>query len=232
MLSNSEIKKIRSLREKKFRDELGLFAVEGEKMVREALESGFDVQAVYRRDEIGVQTMEKISQFSTPSPVLAVVRIPAMTAGSDRGGLCLALDSVRDPGNMGTILRLSDWFGIDTVYMSADSVEIFNPKVIQSSMGSVFRAHALIADIPELCKSFQARGRRVYGTFINGEDIYTQTLDSKGLIIMGNESSGVSAEVSALVGERLTIPRWPGSGAESLNVATATAIVLSEFRRR
>lgn len=232
MLSNTEIKKIRSLREKKFRDEYGLFVVEGEKMVGEALASGFDVRAVYRRDEIGERTMEKISQLSSPSPVLAVVSIPSMVSGHDSGGLCLALDSVRDPGNLGTILRLSDWFGVDTVYMSPDTVEMFNPKVIQSSMGSVFRVHAVIAEIAEVCKRFNEQGRPVYGTFIDGVDVYLQHLDSKGLIIMGNESVGISASVASTVSAKLMIPRWPGSGAESLNVATATAVVLSEFRRR
>ena len=131
MLTNAEIKQIRSLREKKFRDALGLFVVEGEKMVREALESSFEVVRVCRVEEEGEKAMEKMSQFSTPSPVLAVVRKPALEwAGTDiPDGLSLALDSVRDPGNMGTIIRTADWFGVGMVFASLDSVDIFNPNM-------------------------------------------------------------------------------------------------------
>ena len=130
-LSNNEIRQIRSLREKKFRDESGLFLVEGEKMVSEALSSGLDVVRVVRRSDVGEKIMERISSQTSPSPVLAVVRKPA-PAVHGASGLCLALDSVRDPGNMGTILRLADWFGIDCVFASPDSVELYNPKVVQA----------------------------------------------------------------------------------------------------
>ena len=137
MITNAEIKDIRSLREKKFRDEYGLFVVEGEKMVQEALMSGFEVVRVWRKDEIGENAMSRISQFSTPSPVLAVVSKPQPAGLVLDRGLYLALDSVRDPGNMGTIIRLAEWFGISTIFASADCVEIWNPKVIQASMGSI-----------------------------------------------------------------------------------------------
>ena len=135
MLTIAEIKRIKSLKDKKFRDEYGQFVVEGEKMVREAQDSGFHVSAVYRESEIGAETMSRISQLSTPSPVLAVVDKPKPRSLSLERGLCLGLDSVRDPGNMGTILRLADWFGISTLFASLDCVEIFNPKVVQASMG-------------------------------------------------------------------------------------------------
>ena len=232
MITNAQIKQIRSLREKKFRDELGLFVVEGEKMVAEAQNSRFDVVSVWRRDEIGDEAMSRISQFTSPPPVLAVVRKPAPQPVKTVRGLCLALDGVRDPGNMGTIIRLSDWFGISAVYVSGGCVEVFNPKVIQASMGSIFRVDIISADIPGICARFRSEGMQVFGTFLDGSDIYRQDLPQEGLIIMGNESEGISPETAAQVSSRLYIPPFGNSGAESLNVATAAAITLSEFRRR
>ena len=233
MLTNAEIKRVRSLREKKFRDEFGQFVVEGEKMVEEALTSGFRVNAVYRMDEVGAEAMERMSQLSSPSPVLAVVEKPAPRGLVLERGLYLGLDSVRDPGNMGTILRLADWFGVSTVFASPDSVEIFNPKVVQASMGSVFRVHAVYSDLPDICRRFRAADMPVYGTFLDGDDIYSLGLSSEGLVIMGNEANGISAEVAKFVSSRLFIPSSAkGRTAESLNVAAATAITLSEFRRR
>ena len=232
-ITQAEIKQIRSLREKKFRDEYGLFVVEGEKMVREALDSAFEVVRVWRRDEIGEAAMARISQLSTPSPVLAVVARPPQAAMPDpEPGLCLALDGIRDPGNLGTILRTADWFGVQTVYLSADCVEPYNPKVIQSSMGSIFRVRTATADLPELARRFREAGRPVYGTFLDGTDLYRRELSPEGLVVMGNEAAGIRPEVAAQVDARLLIPSFGRSGAESLNVAVATAVTLSEFRRR
>ena len=232
MLTNAEIKSIRSLREKKFRDAEGLFVVEGEKMVAEAMASSFKVVRVLRSEDIGASAMERISLCATPSPVLAVVRMP-LESVPDRipGGLVLALDSVRDPGNFGTILRIADWFGVKHVYASPDSVETFNPKTVQASMGSVFRVRVSRCDIAALCEEFRAAGRRVYGTVLDGENIYSAQLASDGLVVMGNESNGISAEVIRRLDSRLRIPSF-GGGAESLNVAVASAVTLSEFRRR
>ncbi|MBR5043292.1 MAG: RNA methyltransferase [Bacteroidales bacterium] len=233
MLTNAEIKRIKSLKDKKFRDEYGQFVVEGEKLVGEALESAFHVAAVYRQSEIGQETMSRISQLSSPSPVLAVVDKPEPCSVALGRGLYLGLDSIRDPGNMGTILRLADWFGINTIFASIDSVEIFNPKVVQASMGSIFRVRTLYCDLPEICRRFRHADMPVYGTFLDGEDLYGINPSGEGLIVMGNESEGISTEVSAVVSSRLLIPSFAaGRGPESLNVATATAIVLSEFRRR
>ena len=231
-LTQSEIKRIRSLREKKFRDATGLFVVEGEKMVQEALRSGFRVEGVWRREEIGEAVMARISQLSSPSPVLAVVARPEVAEPALERGLCLALDGVRDPGNLGTIIRTADWFGVRTVYVSADCAETFNPKVIQASMGSIFRVRAAEAGLPELCRRFREAGMPVYGTFLDGRDLYAEPLGTEGLVVMGNEASGIRPEVAAQVDRRLLIPAAPGSGAESLNVAAATAVILSEFRRR
>ena len=228
MLTKAEIKRLKSLGEKKYRDQYGQFLVEGEKMVGEALASGFNVLEVYREDP---ETMSRISALSTAPPVAALVQKPQPRPLSLERGLYLALDSVRDPGNMGTLLRLADWFGISTVFASQDCVEIFNPKVVQSSMGSIFRVNAVYCDLPEICHRFRAMDIPVYGTFMNGENIYTQNLAAEGLIIMGNESNGISPEVASCVSTRLNIPSF-GGGAESLNVATAAAVVLSEFRRR
>ncbi len=231
-MTNADIKYVRSLREKKFRDEYGLFTVEGEKMVKEAVDSSFDVVDIYRKEDIGEDAMARISSFSTPSPVLAVVRQKHWEKPSLDSGLFLALDSVRDPGNMGTIIRLADWFGIEAVFASEDSVELYNPKVIQSTMGAIFRKKVIFCSIPDLCDEFRGLGREVYGTFLDGENIYTRHLDKEGLVIMGNESNGISDEVRARVSGKLLIPSFAkGPTAESLNVAVATAITLSEFRR-
>ena len=231
-ITQAEIKQIRSLSEKKFRDATGLFVVEGEKLVREALDSGFKVVRVLRREEIGDAAMARISQLSSPSPVLAVVARPEPAADGPVGGLCLALDGIRDPGNLGTILRIADWFGVETVYLSADCVEPFNPKVIQASMGSIFRVHFETVDLPALARRFREAGMPVYGTFLDGKDLYRETLRPEGLVVMGNEANGIRPAVAAEVDARLTIPAFGKSGAESLNVAAATAVTLSEIRRR
>ena len=201
-------------------------------MVQEALSSGFKVVSVWRREEIGEAVMARISQFATPSPVLAVVARPAAAEPIPGEGLYLGLDGVRDPGNLGTILRLADWFGVEAVFVSEDCVEEFNPKTIQSSMGSIFRVQVVKTGLVALCRRFRDAGKPVYGTFLDGRDIYREPLSSGGLVLMGNESSGIRPEVAAEVDSRLRIPSFGRSGAESLNVAAATAVTLSEFRRR
>lgn len=251
-ISNNEIKKIRSLSSKKFRDGYGLFTVEGEKMVSEAVSSSFSVEKVYRRDEIGEDAMARISQLSSPSPVLAVVRKPegitldtedslktALSNGGSRSsGLYLALDTIRDPGNLGTILRIADWFGIDAVFASRDTVDVFNPKVVQSTMGAIFRVRFHYTDIPLLARTVLDAGGKVYGTFLDGRDIYSRELDcgkeAPAVIVIGNESEGISPAVAALVSDRLYIPPYPADdpGSESLNAAVATAVTVAEFRRR
>lgn len=247
MLSANEIKRIRSLSEKKFRDSYGLFVVEGEKMVDEALKSGFTVEKVYRREDIGEASMARISSMSSPSPVLAVVRKPQGINVEDstglknclgRSGLFLALDTIRDPGNLGTILRIADWFGIDAVFASPDTVELFNPKVVQATMGAIFRVEFHYSDIPSLCSAARELGGNVYGTFLDGKNIYSESLNtgssSPSVIIIGNESNGISDKVASAVDGRLRIPSFPenGTGSESLNAAVATAITVAEFRRR
>ena len=246
-ISNNEIKRIRSLQQKKFRDESGLFVVEGEKMVAEALASAFSVEEVYKRDEIGEEAMKRISSLSTPSPVLALVRKPSDIAPESLGyfdsmlsepGFYIGLDSIRDPGNLGTIIRIADWFGVDAVFASHDTVDIFNPKTVQATMGAIFRVKFHYVSMPGISDMILSHGGKVYGTFLDGENIYKRKLDTGAdcpvMVVTGNESEGISDEVGSLVSDRLFIPPLPADvrGSESLNAAVATAITVAEFRRR
>lgn len=246
-ISNNDIKRLRSLQQKKFRDASGLFVVEGDKMVEEAVNSPYTVEEVYRKDEIGADAMSRISSLSSPSPSLAVVRKPEDSVIDDpgllqpllaEGGLYLALDTIRDPGNLGTILRIADWFGVDAVFATKDTVDVFNPKVVQATMGAIFRVRLHYVDLPELSKMVLAQGGKIFGTFLNGRNIYDRELDngekSPSVIVIGNEANGISHEISELVTDRLYIPPYPqdSPGSESLNAAIATAITVAEFRRR
>ncbi len=241
--SKADIRLIRSLGQKKFREELGLFVVEGEKMVGEALtQKRFLVEAVYRLSDVGEEVMERMSHLSSPSPALAVLRIPQeeiqdnAPAPALPSGLCLGLDSVRDPGNAGTILRLADWFGIGTVYLSPDCVDLYNPKTVQATMGSIFRQRAVTCDLHALVRGCTAAGIPVYATALDGEDIRSAALDTtRALILMGSERDGLSPALMAAATRRLHIPSFasnPDGAAESLNVAIATAVTCYEFRRR
>ena len=239
--SKADIRLIRSLGQKKFRQEHGLFVVEGEKMVGEALtQKRFSVEAVYRTSDIGEETMGRMSHLSSPSPALAVLRIPTDgipdRASALPSGLCLGLDSVRDPGNVGTILRLADWFGIGTVYLSPDCVDLYNPKTVQATMGSIFRQRAVTCDLHALVRGCTAAGIPVYATALDGDDIRSAALDTfRALILMGSERDGLSPALMAAATRRLHIPSFasnPDGVAESLNVAIATAVTCYEFRRR
>lgn len=253
-MTNSEIRYVRSLKDKKSRAQAGEFVVESEKLVLEAIASGFEVKLIcYCGDNVDEKissrpeaqavdhkTMERISLLSSPSPALAVVGMPVASSekeiahlASDPGALCLALDGVRDPGNLGTIVRIADWFGIDAVLASHDTVELYNPKTIQSTMGSIFRKKVIYCDLAEAAEAFSAAGAAVCGTFLDGENIYSQKLERHALIVMGSESSGIRDYLAGHVSRRLFIPPYPvgGSGCESLNVSAATAVVCSEFRR-
>lgn len=239
MISKAEIKRIQSLRLKKYRDQSGLFVVEGEKMVQEALSSGFEVENVYRLEDIGGEAMSRITLLSSPSPALAVVRkkeAPSKREIDDlvrSHPLCLALDSVRDPGNLGTIIRIADWFGIDAIFASHDTVELYNPKTVQATMGAIFRKKVIYCELPPLANKFTDLGMPVYGTFLDGADIYGEELTPEGLIVMGSESNGIGPEMAKKVSKRLFIPPYPrdAAGSESLNVAIATAVTCALFRR-
>lgn len=238
MLSKNEIKEIRALGQKKFRDERRLFTVEGEKLVEEALHSGFEVVGLYRTADIGEDAMARISQLTHPSPALAVLRQrdpEPFSIGPDE--LALALDGIRDPGNLGTIIRIADWFGIHHILASEDTVECYNPKVVQATMGAIFRVHIHYVDLPVFLQGPSGQGDDtipVYGTFLDGDDIYSAPLTRGGIIVMGSESDGISDEVASAVSRRLFIPPFPPDSrtSESLNVAVATAVTCAEFRRR
>ena len=238
MISAREIKELKALALKKNRDERGLFVVEGEKLVAEAQRSGFEVVSIYRRDEIGEDAMKRISLLSTPSPVLAVVRQRPPQRLPLGPGLYLALDAIRDPGNLGTILRIADWFGIRDVIASPDTVEVYNPKVVQATMGAIFRVAVHYTDLPAYAHEVLAKGGKVYGTFLDGQNLYQRPLETgesaPAVIVIGNEANGISPAMAALVSDRLYIPPYPGDGptSESLNAAVATAVTVAEFRRR
>lgn len=240
MLSKNQIKLIQSLQQKKQRLAHQLFFAEGIKVIQELLLSNFELIHLYttqndfqevpiaKKIVIDENDLKKISALSTPNTCLAVFKIPVEKKISE-SGLILALDAIRDPGNLGTIVRLCDWFGIDQIICSKETVDIYNPKVVQATMGSIARVNVHYIDL----ESFIIQTNLpVFGTFMDGNNIYKSNLPQKGIIIMGNEANGISPEIEKLVENRLSIPRFGSlQKTESLNVATATAIVLSEFRR-
>lgn len=239
-MTRNEILALRNLHSAEGRRETGLFIAEGEKLVGELLCSGLRVEGVYQTEElfdagtiISVREMERISCLKTPGKVLAVARMPRHDLGNVDPGkeLVLAIDCIQNPGNLGTIVRLADWFGIGNVVCSQDTVDVFNPKVVQSTMGALLRVAVHYTALPAW---LSAQRCPVYGTFLEGRNIYSESLSRNGVVVMGNEGRGVSRECAASVTDKLFIPPFPRSrhGSESLNVAVATAIVCSEFRRR
>lgn len=249
MLTKNCIKRVNSLRVKKFRNELGLFVAEGERLVHEIMGSSLDVVEIYhttnwsegrakpnaRLFEVTDGEMRSISGLESPPAVIALVRIPEYRATSKEldADLCLALDDVQDPGNLGTIIRLADWFGIERIICSQGTVDAFSPKVVQASMGAIARVKIIYCDLASELGKLNAQ-LPVYGTFMEGENIYNTTLTNRGIIVMGNEGNGIGSTVEKRVTHRLHIPNFAVNRAsvESLNVAMATAVVLSEFRRR
>lgn len=243
-MTRSEIRFIRSLADKQARTAAGLFVAEGSKLIGEILASGWEVESLYStRDSFGGRAvmvspaeMERISMLKTPNDSLATVRIPVFKTPrtADASRLALALDGVRNPGNMGTIIRLADWFGIEDVYCSEDSADCFNPKVVQATMGAILRVRVHYLDLEALLALSAAASTPVYGTVLDGENIYSAPLTAGGIIVMGNEGKGISPACAAHLTHRLLIPPYPASrhGSESLNVAMAAAVVCAEFRRR
>lgn len=232
--SKADIKLIRSLDKKRARESTGLFVVEGEKLYGELLKSGLVIHKVFSKEEISEEMMSKISHLSTPSPILAIVKKPPVKNPTKLlvDKLYLALDSIKDPGNMGTIIRLAEWFGVETIFCSLECVDIYNPKVVQSAMGSLFRMEIQYIDLKEVIQQFKPN-IPVYGTFLNGENIYNETLPQGALVVLGSESFGISKELSQMVDKRVHIPSFcsEAKGVESLNVAIAAAVICSEFRR-
>lgn len=237
MLTKSHIKLITSLNQKKFRQQHQLFVVEGIKGIQEFLNSNFELYQLFSTDAIfntemitvSEQELQKISSLKTPNTALAIFKIPKQNDALP-SGLIIALDDVRDPGNLGTIIRLCDWFGIANLICSKATVDCYNPKVVQATMGSLTRVDIQYVDLEAYIK---IANLPVFGTFMDGDSIYTEELPTKGIIVMGNEANGISKGIEGLVTKKLSIPRFGALKAtESLNVATATAIVLSEFKRK
>ena len=248
MISKNTIKLVRSLELKKNRKREGLFVAEGPKVVGDLMRHGLrPVRLMATREWQGAdgrlaveeatdEELRRLSFLQHPQQVVGLFPMPdedrkpdTARAGSE---LCLALDGVQDPGNVGTILRIADWFGIRTVYCSPDTADIYNPKVVQATMGSIARVDVFYTDLVSLLSGLPS-AVPVYGTLLDGEDFYDKPLTATGIIVMGNEGKGISEPVRRYVGQKLFIPRFSATeGAESLNVAIATAVVCSEFRRR
>lgn len=251
MISKNTIKFINSLRIKKFRNQEGLFIAEGERLVDELVNSSLELRAIYHTanwippivkgdseiSQISDEEMKKISGLSAPSAVLSLVKIPEFNISEIdiKNSLTLALDSIQDPGNLGTIIRLADWFGIDTIICTNETVDAFAPKVIQSCMGSISRVKVIYCNLESTLKDLKAKYKLpVYGTFMEGYNIYKTDLSAKGVIVMGNEGNGISKNIEQIVSQKIHIPTFAEDrgAVESLNVAMATAIVFSEFKRK
>ena len=245
MLSKSQISLLKSLQHKKDRLRLGLFLVEGYKSVIEFINSQYQIEAIYHTasfnpkvlklsrkinlSEISVTDIEKISCLKTPQQISALVKIPVWPAISNvqcKGKFSLVLDGLQDPGNMGTIIRTADWFGITDIICSEDTVDAYNPKVIQASMGSLSRINVHYANLTTFLSQTKLP---VFGALLSGESIYTTNFGPEGLIVLGNEGNGVRPEIEKLIGKPVTIPRR--GNAESLNVAIAAALFCAEINR-
>lgn len=240
MVSKNQIKLITSLQQKKFRKEHKLFFAEGKKVIQELIHSDFSLEYLFSTSgafpgvdpkkvfAISESELKKISALTTANDCLAVFR-QSEPKNINKSGLIVALDAIRDPGNLGTIIRLCDWFGIAQLVCSEETADIYNPKVVQATMGSIARVNVSYVNLEKFIKETTSP---VFGTFMDGENIYKSELPKEGIIIMGNEANGISPEIEKTVKNRLTIPRFGDlQQTESLNVATATAIILSEFKR-
>jgi len=246
MLSKSQINLLKSLQQKKFRREHGLFIVEGHKSITEFINSAYLVDVIYYSPsfdskvlklsqkinfcEISVTELEKVSSLKTPQDALAIVKIPEWPVLQNeqlKGKFSLVLDGIQDPGNMGTIIRIADWFGIDNIICSEDTVDAYNPKVVQACMGSLARVKVHYTLLTELLPEIKLP---VFGALLDGENIYSTDFGKEGLIVMGNEGNGLRPDVQKLVSKAVTIPRI--GKAESLNVAIATALFCSEITKK
>ena len=241
MISKNKIKFVKSLQKKKFRLESKCFVVESSKNVNEILNSNYKVQQIYAtknwiekhniRDDVSINQvnqneLQRISSLKTASDVLAVVHIPTKENYFDFSGINIVLDDVKDPGNLGTIIRICDWFGVKNIYCSKETVDVYNPKVIQSTMGSISRVNVIYTDIKKMIQEIDLNVK-VYGAVMDGDDISQIKVNKNSLIVFGNESNGISKEIKDVISERITINKI--GEAESLNVASSAAIILNKF---
>ncbi|WP_396199189.1 TrmH family RNA methyltransferase [Flavobacterium sp.] len=239
MVSKNQIKLINSLQQKKYRKLHNLFIAEGKKVIQELLDAQFSLAYLFVTKSdlfdtnptatlISDSELKKISALTTANDCLAVFEIKETTF-KPTSDLELALDDIKDPGNMGTIIRLCDWFGISKIVCTEETVDIYNPKVVQATMGSLARVQV---EYTNLVAYLKATDLEIFGTFMDGKNIYKSNLPSNGILVMGNEANGISSEIENLITQKISIPRFGNlQQTESLNVATATAIFLSEFKR-
>lgn len=238
MLSKSQIKTITSLKQKKYRLQQGLFVAEGVKTINELLASQFSLQQLYTTNSFKIDAnletvvseneLKKISFLKTPNTALAIFKIPEPKA-INTNQLLVALDNVRDPGNLGTIIRLCDWFGIRDLVCNIETVDCYNPKVVQATMGSITRVNVSYLNLTDFLKTTHMP---IFGAFMEGDNIYKSQLPNKGILVLGNEANGISREIEQVITTKISIPRFGQlQSTESLNVATAAAILLSEFHR-
>ncbi|RPD96723.1 RNA methyltransferase [Aureibaculum marinum] len=240
MLSKNEHKLITSLRQKKYRIQHQLFVAEGIKVVNEFLNSNLLLEKLfcvedyyqsiskYKPKIISEKELLKLSNLSTPNKVIGIFKIPKVSITKPTG-LIVALDVVNDPGNLGTIIRLCDWFGVTQLVCSKDTVDCYNSKVVQATMGSLARIPIVYTDLKEYLKNSNLP---IYGAVMDGKNAHSSTLKKEAILVMGNESNGISSEIEKLISHKITIPKFSKTNTpESLNVATATAILLNEFKR-
>lgn len=240
MLSNNQIKLINQLKQKKIRQQYNLFIAEGVKTVNEFLKSKFTVKILFATDDyinlydekniqiVSQVELKKVSNYKSPNQIVGIFEIPEHEERKDNG-LTLVLDDINDPGNLGTIIRLCDWFGVDRLVCSKNTVDCYNSKTVQASMGSLSRIHIIYTDIDIFLKNDK---RPIYGAFLKGKNIYRSELKSNAILVMGNEANGISQSVEKYISHKITIPHFGNDQqTESLNAAMATAILLSEFKR-
>lgn len=254
MISKNRAKFIISLQKKKIRDEERLFVIEGDKIVREFLASGARIQSLIAKPEfissipdevlgkvpetedVSYDELKAISTLKTPHNALAIIQMPDRELNTDEvyQELCVALDFVQDPGNLGTIIRAAGWFGIKNIICSSDCVDVYNPKVIQASMGALLHVNIFYSDLKKFLKASEMDNISVFGTLLEGESIYSHKLANKGIILLGNESKGISPELFPFITEKIMIPKYSKEryGIDSLNVGMAASVVFSEFARR
>jgi len=248
LLSKNKIKYINSLKIKKFRKKEKFFIVEGIKLINEILNSSFSVESLFsinfekidvkkielsRLKKIQEKDLKKITSLKNHQKALAIVKIPEFNINENeiKNNLSLIIDNVQDAGNFGTIIRIADWFGIKNIICSENTVDLYNPKVIQATMGSITRVKIFYENLELFLKNFFSKDFNIYGTFLDGKNIYKKKLDKKGFIIIGNEGKGISKELYKFITKKISIPSFSDKKVESLNVSVATAIICSEFFR-
>jgi len=237
-ITKADIKYIKQLQQKKYRKQYGVFVVEGWKSIQDFIKAGYLPQKIYATkqpddfvtdsvESVTGKQLKQISSLQHPKDALAVFKIQAFDT-LPSSGLILALDDLQDPGNLGTIIRTADWFGVRQIVCSENTVDCYNPKVVQATMGALANVSIIYTDLEAYLKQINLP---VYGTFLDGENIYKSTLPQEAVMVIGNEGNGIKPEIAGLTTHKLHIPKAPDAIAESLNAAIATAVVLNEFKR-